>query len=213
MKLGDAVKEVLKKRSGVVIKETLFQDSKWMLSFLRAEARALSQSGSNIRALKASVQNALLGTKELLRVLPARVRDGLNFFREDFLYELDQKTDGREKTEFCFKVLGALASDLAEMMYSFKAGKANLAFKGFRRSSPFTLLLAQALVLRFLTSFLHRLLSEVEAGVSDVKDRTRIKYLKDLIGRDILQVDSPGDEAIEIVEKLKNYILTGVREL
>jgi hypothetical protein len=56
-------------------------------------------------------------------------------------------------------------------------------------------------------------LSEVEAGVSDVKDRTRIKYLKDLIGRDILQVDSPGDEAIEIVEKLKNYILTGVREL
>lgn len=212
MTITDSVKEVFKHRSLPLMKELFTVDVKLVFTDLFQEALLLFQSAKKVKFKPAEIKESLVDGYEIIKILPGRIHQGLQFFRDDFLQELERKKEQSEKTEFCLKVFGALTSYTLEILVSIKSGKPDLELKGFR-TNAFTRFLAMELVLRMTRLFLRRLLWEIETNLSEMEDREKIKYFHDLLSGDQTIHDLPTDPAINVVQKLRFYILTGVREV
>ena len=212
MTITDSVKEVFKHRSLSIMKELFTVDVKLVFTDLLQEALLLFQSARNLTFSPSDIKESLIQGYEILKILPGRIHQGLQFFRDDFLQELEGKKDQSEKTEFCLKVFGALTSYTLEILVSIKSGKSDVQLRGFR-TNAFTRFLAMELILRMTRLFLRRLLWEIEANLSEMEDREKIKYFHELLSGDQTFHDLPKDPAINVVQKLRFYILTGVREV
>jgi hypothetical protein len=204
--LGESISYVFRQRSKALLIEFVRSDLPKLISELNLPEVIKSvpklRVKSSFRQIASSAQDLL----RTLRVLPRRFRDGFLIFRREFLRELDELNDPREKTVFSFKVMVALCGTSASTIYAVRTGHAHASIPGVR---PKNFLIQQFLLeigFRALRLFLHRLVDEIEA-VSDESEKENFKYLRSLLGNS--KEDEDSERSIEIVENFKSYILHG----
>jgi hypothetical protein len=220
MNLGESMKYVLKNR-GQMIFTTFWQDD------LRGVLKDVGNDFFNLagqrqqRPAGPSYQNftsSIGETINVFKIIPRRMKQGFGYFKEDFLSELEQLPNSKQKTIFSMKVLGGLTRHVLTSVYSLKKSQTLLQVKGVKYRNAFTQFLVAELIIRIGQVFVLRLMSEVEKEVDDLESLNHIKYLKSVL-RDpshstLAETDfesTSGDRSLEIVENLKNYITTGVR--
>jgi hypothetical protein len=225
MNLSESIRHVLQNESSNVFKNLFKEDVKTVLVSVKDDFQGFYKSGNSLfhsvknDGLKSTLGDAKETVKEslhLLRVFPMRMKRGFQFFKEDFAAELDSLEDNKEKTMFSLKVIGALTSYTLTGLYGVKKARNDLKVPGFPAKKTFTKFLMAELIFKITQLFILRFLEEVEKNNLDQDDLKKIYYFKHLM----LNPDAPvegdepdlnQDEAIEIVDKLKYYILSGER--
>ena len=144
----------------------------------------------------------------VLKYLPKRILDGLNFFKSDFLEELESSQDQKEKTLLTLKVLGALTHFAITSFYELKKGNSKIRIKGLGPLNTVSNILIAELVFKMTSSFILRLLAAAETELSE-EDIKHFNYFKQLIMDK--EIDQDWDQSVIIVEKFKKYIMTGER--
>lgn len=161
------------------------------------------------------VMNSATDGLVILKILPGRISDGFLNFKEDLLIELEELPDQKQKAIFSMKVIGALSSFTLSTVYNVKKGKLDFNFTGMKQANAFSRFIVGEIVFKLTRLLLLRFLNEVEKDLSLQDDLKHIRYFKELLasreaGDDDVN-DLPHDPAIEIVENLKKYIMTGKR--
>jgi hypothetical protein len=227
MNLADSVKKVLKSRSQNIFTDFWKVDLQTNAKDLGGDIARLGRSGKqsfkhlknvglkvNIKELVDAGADTLL----IFKVLPKRVKSGFLHFKDEFVLELEHLPDQKQKTIFCLKVIGALTSFTLGAIYSVKKGKNDFALAGLKRRNAFTQFLVAELVFKISQIFIYRFLVELEKEITDPKDLKNVRFFKDLIFQRSQQqaevegeIAAPmiGDRAIEMVEDLKRFIMTG----
>lgn len=229
MNLAESMKHVLRTRGSGLFSDFWREDLRLMASDLKQDVKNLGSAGlSRVRSLKqrpfketfVEVRNSAVDTALIFRVIPIRIRDAFTFFQEDVLKELEALPDARMRAVFGIKVMGALGGTALSFFYGLKRARQQISFKGIRIRNAFTYYILAELVFKVSQVFILRFLYEVEKELSNEQDKKNVKFFRDLISDDarladpkILEEDSSvaGDRAVEIVESLKFYILTGKR--
>lgn len=215
MNIADSMKDVLKNKTHI------FTDNwKEDLSLILKEVgEDMSQIMRHVKKQKIKVTihevaDAASDTILILKILPKRIKEGFHYFKEDLLEELEAKTTQKEKTLFSMKVIGALTTFTIGTVYSVRKGHIDFRISGLRRVNTFSRFLVGEIIFKITRLLLLRFLSEVETGVSKKEDATNIRYFKELLisrEKDEQGHTQHSDPAIEIVENLKKYIMTGKR--
>ena len=227
MNLADSVKKVLKTRSHHIFHDFWRDDLKSIVQDIASDVARFGRSGastlSNIKksGFKFSFKETVDSSADALlifKVLPSRVKEGFRRFKDDFIYELEQLPDQKQKTIFCIKIIGALTSFAVGAFYNIKKGKADFALSGLRRRNAFTRFIVAELIFKISQVFIYRFLSEVERELTTSDDLKNIRYFKKLISSgapmDSVKVESgdveiPGDQSFVLIENLKRFIMTG----
>jgi hypothetical protein len=222
MNIADSMKNVLKHKTHIFT-ENWKDDLSLILKEVGDDMSDLVKSGKasfknlkgqHIKTTFRDVKDSASDTLVIFKVLPKRIKVGFHFFKEDFLEELERRKEHKEKTIFSMKVIGTLTTFTVGTVYNVRKGNMDFRINGLRRVNTFSRFLIGELVFKITRVLLLRFLNEVEKGVSEGEDVTNIRYFKGLlISRDNDEEDhiEPGDPAIEIVENLKKYIMTGKR--
>ncbi len=145
----------------------------------------------------------------IFRYLPKRIIDGLNFFKEDFLLEIENCQDPKEKTIVSLKVLGALTHLSILTFYEMKKGNLSLKFKGLGPFNKITSIIVAELIFKMTTSFVLRLMDAVDENLDNQEGEKQFSYFRQLILKK--ELDQNVDSSVVIVEKFKKYIMTGER--
>lgn len=225
MNLADSMKKILKNSSQNIFTDFWKDDLKTILKDIgRDVAHMAKSSAGSIRDIKKNgikitakeMMDSASDTLLIFKILPGRIRDGFAQFKEALVQELENQPDQKQKKIFSLKVIGALTSFTLGTIYNIKRGKTDFAFKGLRRRNAITQFIVAELVFKLSQLFIHRFLSELEKEVSDPEDLKNVRYFKDLISDRSKAEQEPGrevpveaDRAIEIVEALKHFIMTG----
>jgi hypothetical protein len=190
----------------------------------------MAKSGSNsfhklkengVKVTAKDIWESGTDTLVLFKVLPARVKLGFAYFKDDLIYELDHLPDQKQKTIFSLKVIGALSSFTLGIIYNVNKGKTDFSMKGLKRRTGVTQFIAAEIIFKISQLFVYRFLNELEKEVTVPEDLKNIRYFKDLVSSRA-QMDTSseyheplieGDPAITIVENLKHFISTGNRVL
>ena len=90
----------------------------------------------------------------VLKYLPTRILDGLNFFKSDFLEELESSQDQKEKTLLSLKVLGALTHFAVTSFYELKKGNSKIRIKGLGPLNTVSNIIIAELVFKMTSSFI-----------------------------------------------------------
>ena len=217
MNLADSIKKVLNNRNNSInlfFKEDLktivldFKDE-WVKLFIDTKSliHKLRQEGfkSTLLELGRSSKNLFI----VLKYLPTRILDGLNFFKTDFLEELENSQDQKEKTLLSLKVLGALTHFAIISFYELKKGNSKIRMKGLGPLNTVSNIIIAELVFKITSSFILRLFAAAETELSEEEDRKHVNYFKQLIMNK--EIDQDWDQSVIIVEKFKKYIMTGER--
>lgn len=223
MNIADSLKHILKNR-GHVFSNFWKEDLKKILMEVNTEVKDLFADGKSTfhsvrkEGIKLNAQEVLnAGTDVFLimKVLPSRIKEGFQLFKDELSSELENLPDQKQKTIFTLKVIGALTRFTLSTVYSVKRGTSDFRIKGIRKTNAFTRFLIAEIVFRVAHSLVQKLLDELAEHVTDPEELKHIHYFQELLsergkkdGPD--QEDSlPHDRAIEIVENLKKYIMTG----
>lgn len=227
MNLSESMKHVLKNKTQSLFSDFWKQDLKLIISDLKADLAYFNKSGLtkikslknfNLKAGALEVKNSAVDTLEIFKVMPQRMKEAFSLFREEVLSEMELLSDGKERAIFGLKLLGALGTSALGFFYGMKRASSGARFKGLRLRSAFTQYVISEFVFKVTQLFILRFLKEVEAELSEEGDVKRIRFFKEILSRQDrwdagdLPEDSqlePGDRALEIVENLKNYIVTG----
>jgi hypothetical protein len=220
MNVADSMKNVLKHKSHLLT-EHLKEDITLIMKEVSDDmSRMLEASKTSVKHLKKQkikitfqeVKDAASDGLVILKILPHRISEGFHYFKEDLISELDSFPDQKEKTLFSIKVIGALTSFTLGTVYNVKKGNLNFSINGLKKVNTFTQFVFAEIVFKITRLLLLRFLNEVEKGVSESEDVSNITYFKELLSNksDEDHAES-GDPAIEIVENLKKYIMTGKR--
>lgn len=230
MNLADSVKYVLKRKSHNIFSDFWKDDLKNFFRQSHSDATHLFKSGiGQIKYVKESginlsfkdIVESGMDVMTIFKVTPRRVKDGYLQFKDDFMHELDKQPDQKQKTIFILKVFGALSSFVVGTFYSMKKGKTDFKIPGLKAQNAFTQFLLTEIVFKLSQVFITRFLSEVERQMTNPEELSNIRYFKALVSDrtqvlakegEIPQFHEPDDRAIEIVEDLKNYIMTGKRQ-
>ena len=230
MNLADSVKYVLKRKKHNIFTEFWRDDFKGLLKQSHGDVTHLFKSGvgqfksAKESGIKFSVKDILESGMDVLtifKVTPRRVKDGYLQFKDDFMHELDKHPDQKQKTIFILKVLGALTSFAVGTFYSMKKGGTDFKIPGLKAKNAFTQFLLTEIVFKLSQVFIVRFLNEVERQMTESDELSNIRYFKALISDrtqilakegEVEQPHEPDDRAIEIVDDLKNYIMTGKRQ-
>jgi hypothetical protein len=219
MNLTDSMKFVLRNKGRNIFTEFWKEDLKIILKDVKQDLGQVikrhpdEKTHGNLKDWKESAFDAVT----VIRHTPKRVKNGFAYFREDFLKELENQTDSKEKAVFCLKVLGALTSFAASAVYGVRKAKTNISLPGLRTKNAFTHFLIAELVLKLSLSFIHRFILEVEKQISEPEEKNKLKFFKKMLSdkslnpSDELPQSEPGDKAFEMVEAFKRFILTGER--
>lgn len=223
MNIADSLKHILKNR-GHVFSDFWKDDIKRILLEVSADLKNLyGESRSTINqvrkdGLKFNVQEMLdAGADSLLimKIMPSRIKDGFQFFKEELSSELEALPDQKQKTIFTLKVIGALTSFTVSTIYTIKKGAPDFKIKGLKKTNAFTQFLIAEIIFRISHSLIQKFLKELESHVTDPDELKHIHYFQELL-RERVKKDNPdheehqvNDRAIEIVENLKKYIMTG----
>lgn len=226
MTLADSIKNVLKHKSQSIFNDIWRDDLKHILMDIGDDVSRMIKSGASsfknmkkkdfridVKGMIDSGADTLL----IFKVLPGRIREGFMHFKEDLYEELEKHEDKKQKTIFCLKVFGALTSFTFVTFYSVKKGKMDFSIAGLRSRNAFTQFIVAEIIFKISQLFIQRFLAEVEKDVTDPDELKNIRYFRELLSNrskfeesDIGQ-EITGDKSIEIVEKLKTYIMTGKR--
>jgi len=227
MNLADSVKKVLKTRSHHIFQDFWRDDLKGILQDIVSDVARFGRSGvstlSGIKktGLKINLKETLDSSADALlifKVLPSRIKEGFRKFKDEFIQELEQLPDQKQKTIFCIKIIGALTSFTIGAFYNIKKGKADFALSGLRRRNAFTRFIVAELIFKISQVFIYRFLSEVERELSSSDDLKNVRYFKKLISSgapmesvkvDGLEIDKAGDQSFILIENLKRFIMTG----
>lgn len=227
MNLSESMKHVLKNKTQSLFSDFWKQDLKLIISDLKADLAYFNKSGLtkikslrnfNLKAGALEIKNSAVDTLEIFKVMPQRMKEAFSLFREEVLSEMELLSDGKERAIFGLKLLGALGTSALGFFYGMKRASSGARFKGLRLRSAFTQYVISEFVFKVTQLFILRFLKEVEAELSEEGDVKRIRFFKEILSRQDrwdagdLPEDSqlePGDRALEIVENLKNYIVTG----
>jgi hypothetical protein len=217
MNLADSIKKVLKNRNNSInlfLKEDLkaivldFKDD-WvkLLKDTNSLMQKLRQEGlkPTLLELGQSIKNLFI----VLKYLPTRIFNGLNFFKTDFLEEIENCQDQKEKTLLSLKVLGALTHYAITSFYEFKKGNSKIRIKGLGPLNTVSNIIIAELVFKITSSFILRLFEAIEAELSVEQDKKHFIYFKQLIMNK--EIDQEWDNSVIIVEKFKKYVMTGER--
>lgn len=226
MNLADSMKNVLKNKSQYIFIDLWKDDVKIILKDVGRDVIQMAKSSSGtfktlkrngIKGTYREIMESASDTLMIFKVLPGRVKEGFSYFKTDLIHELENQPDQKQKTIYSLKVIGTLTSFTLGAVYNLKKGNADIAFKGLKRRNAVTQFIAAEIVLKLTQLFVYRFLNELEKEVSDPVDLKNVRFLKDLISnKSQLSEDASGlapfaDSAIEIVDNLKHFILTGKR--
>lgn len=227
MNLSDSMKHVLKNKTQSLFSDFWKEDLKLIITDLKDDLVHFNKTGlSRIKSLKnfkfkdvaREVRESAVDTFEIFKVMPRRMKEAFALFREEVLSEMESLPDGKERAIFGLKILGALGTSALGFFYGMKRASTGASFKGLRLRSAFAQYLISEFVFKVTQLFILRFLKEVEAELSEDGDVKKIRFFKELLSHqdnweakdlpDDSQLE-PGDRALEIVESLKNYIITG----
>jgi hypothetical protein len=217
MNIAESMAFVLKNKSQSIFSGFFKNDLKFIFKEIKTDFVTLGKSSKDtfvalpkkgFKIAWGDVKETSIETAHILRDIPKRVTVGFKNFRDDFLEELEGFGDPKEKTIFTMKVIGALSSFTLGTVAGVRGSK-----KGFGRHSM-TAFLKSEIILRLSQILVLRILNEVEKSLTDAEDLKNLSYfrtiLTDVRGTGDVDIkDIHEDEAVKIVEKLKNYIMTG----
>lgn len=224
MNIAESMKHVLKSKGQNIFNDFWKEDLASVLKeFLKDLSHLTKSSGSWFEALKdrgfksslEEIKESAVDTFLIFKIIPRRIKSAFILFKEDMLVELDKLSDQKQKTIFCLKVIGALSGFTLNALYGLKKSNTDFKFKGLRLKNAFTQFIVMELVLRITKVFVSRFLAEVEKELTEEDDLKNIKYFKNLMSdnsklEEMEKVElEPSDRALQIVENLRNYILTG----
>lgn len=231
MNLAESMKHVLKSRSQTIFTQFWKDDLTLILTDMKKDFVEMGKSGSqkvrelrgqSLKATFSEFKESAKDTVVIFKVVPGRIKDGFGYFQDDLLAELERLPEQKQKTIFCLKVIGALGGSTLSAFNSMRKGGSNMRFSGLRIRNAFTHYLVTEMVFKLSQVFILRILSEVEKELTDEHDKKNIRFFKDLLS-DNNRLDKPellkeaplepGDKALEIVEKLRNYLLTGKQDV
>lgn len=225
MNLADSMRKILKNKSDNIFTDFWKDDLKTILKDVGHDISHMAKSGvssfsqmkqNGIKLTARETFESAADTLLIFKILPGRVKEGFANFKEDLVRELDSQRDQKHKTIFSLKVIGALTSFTLGTIYSIKRGKTDFAFAGLKRRNVVTQFIVAEVVFKLSRLFIQRFLNELEKEVSDPEDLKNIRYFKELISdrskienEESAEAPVEGDRAIEIVEDLKHFIMTG----
>jgi hypothetical protein len=232
MNLAESIKYVLKTRGQELFtsfwrEDVLLVLAEFKRDFVdtvkhgRERFQQLRQQG--LRQTWQEVRDSAADTVMILSVIPRRMQEGFTQFRDDFLLELEQQTDQKQKTVFSLKVIAALSGFALSAFYGKKQAKPGApSITGLKARNAFTQYLVSELILKISRVFILRFLDEVETQLTDDEDLKNLRFFKGLLSDRQLgkataelaeeQMPTAGDRALILVESLKNYILTGKKD-
>ena len=223
MNLADSMKKILKQSGQNIFTDFWMDDLKTILKDVVIDiAHVAKSSTSSFREIKSNgikitakeMVDSAAATLLIFKIFPARISEGFSLFKDQLILELENQPDQKQKTIFSLKVIGALTCFTVGTIYNIQRGKTDFAFKGLKRRNAVTQFIFAGLVFKVCHVFVNRFLRELEKEVSDPEDLKNIRYFKELIcdrskTEPEVEATIEGDSAIEIVEALKNFIMTG----
>ncbi len=222
MSLSLVMKNVFKKKGQHLLASFMKQDVKNIIKDVVADVVILAKKRRTIKefSLKHSMQDFRTNVQDaaiLLRVIPQRINNGLRLFMTEFLHDMENLPDQKERTVYSMKVLAALSKFAFSSAYelSYIAGPQLLAFGKTR--GTYSNLVMSRLLYKSLQAFLVRFIEEVEKDVVDQQELNNLRSFKEIVLDDAGNaVDKffdgmvdPDDKAFALVENFKNYIFTG----
>jgi hypothetical protein len=183
--------------------------------------RSSSNSIKLIKARKFKIKlkesfDSTADTILILRVFPLRVKQGMRYFKDDFLTQLDSQQDQKHKTLFGIKVIGALTSFAISTFYQIKRGTNDLALPGLKHKNNLTHFIVAELAFKLTNLLVKRFLQELEQHLTNEEDLRHISYFRQLlVSKEDIELSDDSqvteDPAIEIVEAFQYFIMTGKR--
>lgn len=225
MNLAESMKHVLKSQTGVLFTAFWKDDVKLILSDVKTDFKKLKQNSADkfnhvrnqtVFETLTEVKNSAIDSVNIFKVVPQRIKEGFSIFAEDFLKEMEGLPDQKQKTIFSLKVLGALSSSTLSAFYGMRGTQVPIG--GLKLRGAFAHYLVTELVFKISQVFMLRFMAEVEKGLTDEQDQKNLRYFRELLSDkkrlenpDLPQdiAPQPGDKALEIVENLREFILTG----
>ena len=216
MNLTESMKNVFKNRGTSLLSDFWKEDLRSILLEVRDDvAHAFNHSDKKLRPSLSEWKDSALDALTIIRHSPERVKKGFAYFQDDFLKELENQKDPKDKAMFCLKVLGALTSFAINAAYGVRKARVDMYLPGIKNSkSAFTQFLLTELILKMSRLFIMRFIAEVENQITEPEERKKLSFFKKMLNDNSTQVDdtleaTPGDKAFEIVESLKTYVMTG----
>lgn len=216
MNLTESMKYVFKNRGTDLLSDFWKEDLRGILREVKDDiAHAFKNSDQKLRPNIREWKDSALDALTIIRHTPKRVNKGFAYFQEDFLKELENQKDPKDKAIFCLKVLGALTSFAINAAYGVRKARVDIYLPGIKNSrSAFTQFLLTELILKMSRLFIMRFISEVEKQISEPEERQKLNFFKKMLNDNQNLVDetieaTPGDKAFEIVESLKTFVMTG----
>lgn len=227
MNLAESMKHVLKSQTSAIFSSFWKDDVKLILADVKKDFGRMRKAGSEkIKQIReqtvfqtlGDVKDSALDTVTVFKVMPQRIKGGFAHFSDEFIQELERLPEQKQKALFSIKVLGALTGSTVSAFYGLRKTGGNVAVTGLRLRSAFAHYLVSEVVFKVSQVFLLRFVSEVEKVLTDENDKKNLRYFKDLLsdkkrleeaqGNSESEIE-PGDKALEIVENLRHFILTG----
>jgi hypothetical protein len=228
MNISESMVYVLKNRSSSLFSSFWKTDLRLVFRDVKNDFKDILSSSKNVfKTIKhQSVKETLKDVKDstmdavtVFKVVPGRIRQGLLYFRDDLIHEMEVLSEQKQKTIFCIKVIAVLSSFTLNTLYGVRQTKNHLQFRGFKFKNALTHMVATEILVRVTQVFIVRLLNEMEAQVEDVEERKKIASFKSIISSgapldshpDFDLTPSEGDRAMAVVEAFKTFIMTGQR--
>lgn len=219
MTLAEAIKHVLLHRSKSLLSDFFLEDFKTILADWAKEISLLLKTGAEItqkgsRFTYNDVKEALQDSYEIVRVLPGRIKDGFQQFYYEFLNELESIPDAKEKSIFSIKVIGSLVTATLGILYNVRRGTAEVSLRGLKKPGSFTRYIAADLLIRISHALVLRFLNEIDSHIDDDEEKTNLRYFINLMSnQDAEPTGDEDDKAIQIVQHLRSFIMTGQKEI
>ncbi len=228
MNISESMVYVLKNRSSSLFTSFWKTDLRKVFRDVKNDFKDILSSSKSVmttikeQSVKETLKDVKDSTKDavtVFKVVPGRIRQGLLFFRDDLIHEMEQLSEQKQKTIFCIKVIAVLSSFTLNALYGVRQTKNHLQFRGLKLKSALTHMVATEILVRVTQVFIVRLLNEMETQVDDADELKKISNFKSLISSgtpldshpDFDLTASEGDRALAIVEAFKNFIMTGNR--
>jgi hypothetical protein len=173
----------------------------------------VSQTVNEFKTYQATLQDTAL----LLKLLPQRLRAGFLIFISDFLLEMEQMPDKKERLVYSMKVLAALSKLAFSSAYDLGLiGPPKLLGFGKVTRAPARIILSKVLY-RSIQEFLIRFIEQLEKEELDATELKNLQTFKKIILDDagnaidkfFSGIIDPQDRAFNSVERFKNFIFTG----
>jgi hypothetical protein len=217
MKLTRA-KKVFQQRGQAIIKKFVTQDSKKIITETIADLVVLSKKNNRNLSLPriTELKHTLRDTALLLKVIPQRMRFGLNLFMHEFLTEMSSLSDQKSRTVYSMKVIAALSKMAFASAYEVGTGP-KLLVMGKSARSAYSGIVFSRILYRSVQVFLIRFIEEVEKDTVDPQELAQLDSFKRTILDDegnaidklFAGIVDPEDKAFALVDKFRNYIFTG----